>query len=61
MDEQSETDKLWNEMVTLWEKMKAAKPTDRSETARRYAVAITEYEKVLGYFNTFVVEGLGNE
>lgn len=28
---------------------------DRSETTRRYAVTITELEKVIGYFETWVV------
>lgn len=37
--------------------LRQAKPEDRSEEARRYAVTITELEKVLAYFNTFVVEG----
>lgn len=32
------------------------KPSERSETARRYAVTITEMEKVVAYFKTYVVE-----
>lgn len=39
------------------EALRQAKPEDRSEEARRYAVTITELEKVLAYFHTFVVEG----
>jgi hypothetical protein len=31
------------------------KPEERSEEARRYAVTITEMEKVLAYFAVFVV------
>ena len=31
------------------------KPEERSEEARRYAVTITELEKVLAYFAVFVV------
>lgn len=38
------------------EQLRAAKPGNRSERDRRYAVSITELEKVIGYFNTFVVE-----
>lgn len=52
---------LWEDMVALWERMKAAKPTERSELARRYAVAITEYEKVMAYYSTFIIQGLGGE
>lgn len=48
---------VWAAMVDLWRKMKAAKPTERNEQARRYAVTMTEFEKVMGYFNTFVLEG----
>jgi hypothetical protein len=46
-------------MIGLWEKLKAAKPTERTEEARRYAVTITEFEKVMGYFNTFIIEPTG--
>ena len=56
-DEHIESLALWNEMVTFLKKLKAAKPTERSELARRYAVVITEYEKAMAYFNIFVVEG----
>lgn len=47
-----------NALTATYHLLKAAKPEDRSEKARRYAVTITEYEKVLSYFNTMVVEGL---
>ncbi len=39
------------------EALRMTKPEERSEESRRYAVTITELEKVLGYFHTFVVEG----
>jgi hypothetical protein len=42
-------------MVELLDQMRLVKPTDRSETARRVAVAITEQEKVLSYWASFVV------
>ena len=35
--------------------MRKAKPDERSEKARRYAVAITEQEKVLAYFQVYVI------
>ncbi len=34
------------------------KPNERSERARRYAIAITEMEKARGYFKTYVFEEL---
>lgn len=36
--------------------LRAAKPIDRNELARRYAVAITEYEKSLAFFKFYVVD-----
>jgi hypothetical protein len=41
--------------VTL-QSLRLAKPNDRGELARRYAVAITEYEKSLAFFKFYVVE-----
>ena len=37
--------------------LRDAKPEERSELARRYAVTITELEKVLSYFIVYVVDG----
>ena len=34
--------------------MKVAKPAERGELARRYAVAITELEKLMGYHDVFI-------
>lgn len=34
--------------------LQAAKPNDRSEVDRRYAVTITEQEKVIAYYDTFI-------
>lgn len=36
------------------ESLRKAKPEDRSEIARRYAVTITELEKVVAYFKVYV-------
>ena len=47
---------LIDEMVELLQKLRASKPEDRSEKARRIAVTITEFEKVLAYYRAFVVE-----
>jgi len=38
--------------------LKANKPDERSEKARKYAVTITEMEKVCAYFNTYVINDL---
>lgn len=46
-------------LTATYNLLKATKPDDRSERARRYAVTITELEKVISYFNTMVVEGFG--
>jgi hypothetical protein len=35
--------------------LRAAKPDERSETAQRFAVTITDLEKVIGYFETWIV------
>jgi hypothetical protein len=43
---------LVNALVLL----RQAKPTDRSDKARYFAVTITDVEKVLAYFKTFVVD-----
>jgi len=44
--------RLLNEVLTV---IRTGKPDERSEVARRYAVTITELEKVIGYFETWVV------
>lgn len=36
-------------------RMRSAKPDERSELARRYAVSITDLEKVIAYFEVYVV------
>lgn len=37
------------------QELKKEKPDDRSEMARRYAICITELEKVIGYYVTWIV------
>ena len=41
-------------MLEILKQLRQARGEDRSEKARRYAVTITEMEKVFAYFNTFV-------
>jgi hypothetical protein len=52
MNEITALDKLEEALAQL----RQEKPEDRSELARRYAVTITELEKVLAYFVVFAVE-----
>jgi hypothetical protein len=48
--------KTWVDLLDAYRALKAAKPDDRSERARRYAVTITEFEKTLSYFHTMVLQ-----
>lgn len=48
-------EELWNELLSTYRKLKAAKPEERSERSRRIAVCLTEYEKMLGYFYTMII------
>ncbi len=63
MPEPSDSTPLDNEvkdaLLTAYHKLTASKPGDRSERARRYAVTITEFEKVMSYFDTMVINGFG--
>ena len=42
-------------IIETFKALRTAKPEDRSEKARYYAVAITEMEKVMAYFHTYIV------
>ncbi len=46
-------------LQTIAERMKIAKPDDRSEKARRVQIAITDLEKVMAYWKAFVMESDG--
>lgn len=46
----------WTEMVMAYGKLKASKPEERSEKARRYAVTITEMQKAMAYFYMMVLQ-----
>jgi hypothetical protein len=37
------------------QELKKEKPNDRSELDRRYAICITELEKVIGFYVTWIV------
>lgn len=55
-EEESKEQQIWTDMMNLWQKLEDARPNERGEQARRYAVAITEYQKVMAYFFTFVMQ-----
>ena len=52
---------IWSMMVFTCQMLKNAKPAERSEMARRYAVTLTEYEKVMAYFLTYVVNEMNTD
>ena len=58
MGKDKSTEELVNDFAMLIFELKNAKPEDRSELARRYAVTITELEKVYSYFRVYVNEQL---
>ena len=41
---------MWSELLDTYRKLKALKPDERSEKARRMAVAITKYEDMLSWY-----------
>jgi hypothetical protein len=43
-------------MLGALEALRREKPEERGELARRYAVAITELEKVVAYYWTFIAD-----
>jgi len=48
-------EEVYSQMLSTLQTMKDAKPNDRSEKDRRYAVAITEMEKSIAYFAFYVM------
>lgn len=48
--------RIFQELQQVLEKLRNYKPNERSEKSRRYAVTITEMEKVLSYFKVMVVD-----
>lgn len=55
MDDLQKAVEIKNQMVELLKQLAKAKPDERSELARRYAVTITELEKVVAYYSVFVL------
>ena len=52
-----EKERLLGVMVELLKQMRSVKPDERSEDARRMAVAITDMEKVAAYWAQYVAGG----
>ena len=52
-DKRSNYDEVRVGMAAVLATLTVLKPNDRSELDRRYAVTITEMEKVFAYFSTF--------
>lgn len=51
--ETSKEQELRDKLIALVKEFQQAKPPERSELARRYAVTITELEKCAAYFASF--------
>jgi hypothetical protein len=47
-------EKTWAALRNALGELKLNKPNDRSEKDRRYAVSITEMEKVVAYFYLYI-------
>jgi hypothetical protein len=45
---------ILNHLAALLDDMRNGKPSERSELARRYAVSITDMEKLIAYWSQFV-------
>jgi hypothetical protein len=54
MQNEMKNDEVLKSLRQSLKQMRDAKPNDRSEADRRYAVAITEMEKVIAYFDTWI-------
>jgi hypothetical protein len=62
MDSMPVEQKVFNELVDTLATLRVNKPEQRSESARSWAVAITEMEKVVAYFKVYVLEfGVGTQ
>jgi hypothetical protein len=55
-DEISDRDVLGT-LNDVLEVLRENQPGERSERSRRYAIIITEMEKVVAYFKTWVIDG----
>ena len=51
----------WLGLLNAYELLRQGRPNDRSPADRYYAVTITEMEKVMAYFQTFILNGHAGE
>ncbi len=51
----SKEKQILEDLEVMLEALRSAKPEERSELSRAYAVVITEFEKVVAYFEKYVV------
>lgn len=54
-DEPTPQEEIYWGLIECLRMMKAGKPEERSEAARRWAVSITELEKAIAYFYAWVI------
>lgn len=47
---------IGQELVDLLAHLKVSKPNDRSEKDRRFAIVITDLEKVKAYFQVYILD-----
>ncbi len=51
----NQPDEIVVSLTEILHKLQTAKPAERSDLARFYAVTITEIEKALAYYKTYVL------
>lgn len=56
----SEEDYTLDKLLSAYNSLRDMKPDRRCELGRRVAVAVTEIEKVIGYYYTFVIPEFRN-
>lgn len=56
MDEQSSELEVWDAMLKVFRHLTEMRSEQRTDRDRRIAVTITELEKVMAYFNTYIMQ-----
>lgn len=57
-DQQSKDQECFTKLFDAMKELKDSKPNNKSEADRRYAVTITDLEKVMAYFQVYIIESL---
>ncbi len=52
----SELVKIYQVLASALITLRDAKPNDRSEMDRRWAITVTEMEKVVAYYNSWILD-----